>query len=210
MEIDAIVKQRHLLTHPFYRRWQKGKVPIEVLEEYARQYYHYEKSLPSYMEATVGHLPEGEMKDSLTRVLEDERSHPKPHAEMWLDFAAALGLSADEVKDSEPSPATRRLVGTYRALTERGSEEGLAAIYAYEGQFAEVAEEKADGLRRFYEVTDDKALAFFDLHSTLDVDHGRTIKEAVTTSDRSREAAHLALDAWWGMLDQFEALSVAA
>jgi pyrroloquinoline quinone (PQQ) biosynthesis protein C len=66
-----------------------------------------------------------------------------------------------------------------------------------------VAKAKSDGLRIFYGVTDARTLAFFDLHATLDVEHARALKSALRNSELSREAAHLAMDAWWGMLDQF-------
>ena len=210
MGIDSIVRERHLLKHPFYRRWQAGKVPVEVLKEYAKQYYHYEKSLPSFLESTLSHMPEGPARSAVEEVLSDESGNPKPHSELWMDFAKGLGLSEDEVKNSRALPRTMNLVGTYGALSARGAEEGLGAFYAYESQFPEVAQTKADGLREFYDVNDKESLLFFDLHATLDVEHAKAIRSALVESERSREAAHLALEAWWGMLDQFEAMSAAA
>jgi pyrroloquinoline-quinone synthase len=210
MRIDSIVRERHLLTHPFYQRWQKGKVPIEVLREYAKQYYHYESALPSFIESALKHVQDPEVSKALQGVLEDESSNPKPHAELWLDFAKGLGLEEKEVRESEATPRTSNLVETYRALSLRGGEEALAALYAYESQFPDVALAKAEGLRKFYGVSDQTALEFFDLHSTLDVEHAKAIRSGVADSEIAHEATHLALDVWWGMLDQFETLSAAA
>ncbi|MCA1840990.1 MAG: iron-containing redox enzyme family protein [Actinomycetota bacterium] len=210
MGIDTIIKERHLLTHPFYERWQKGKVSIEVLREYARQYYHYETALPSFLSSALEHLEEGPAKAAVQQVYVDETSEPRPHAELWLEFAEGLGVKQQDVLESQPSPRTTNLVETYKSLCKRGSEEALGALYSYESQFPEVAKAKADGLREYYEITDEKTLAFFDLHSTLDVEHGKAIREGFTDSELSRESAHLAIDAWWGMLDQFEQMSVSA
>ncbi|MEO7804918.1 MAG: iron-containing redox enzyme family protein [Actinomycetota bacterium] len=207
MGIDTIVKERHLLTHPFYVRWQKGKVSIEVLQEYAKQYYHYEKALPSFLESALTHLEEGPARTAIAEVLEDESSNPRPHAELWLDFATGLGLTQEQVQTSTPSPRTANLVATYESLCRRGAEEALGALFAYESQFPAVASTKADGLRNFYDVTDDATLKFFDLHSTLDIEHALAIRSGFVDSEFSRESAHLALDAWWGMLDQFETMS---
>ena len=209
MRIDSIVRERHLLTHPFYQRWQKGKVPIEVLREYAKQYYHYESALPSFIESALKHVQDPEVSKALQGVLEDESSNPKPHAELWLDFAKGLGLEEKEVRESQATPRTSNLVETYRALSLRGGEEALAALYAYESQFPDVALAKAEGLRKFYGVSDQTALEFFDLHSTLDVEHAKAIRSGVADSEIAHEATHLALDVWWGMLDQFETLSAA-
>lgn len=206
MGIDSIVRERHLLGHPFYRRWQKGKVPHSVLQGYARQYYHYEKELPSFIGSAIEHIDDEATRQALEKVKSDEASNPRPHAEIWLDFAAELGLSAEEVRSTEPTPRTNNLVGTYRSLTAHGPHEAIAALYTYESQVPDIAEEKANGLRNFYGVTSAEGLEFFTLHTTLDIEHSRALKQGLVDSDLAREAAHLAMDAWWGMLDQFEVL----
>lgn len=203
MGIDTIIRKRHLLTHPFYERWQKGKIPIEVLREYAGQYYHYESALPSFLKSALTRLDDGPARAAVAAVLADEVGNPKPHTELWLQFARGLGLNRKEVREAAASPRTRNLVATYTALCERGTEEALGAIYAYEAQLPEVAQAKADGLRKFYGLTDEVSLQFFVLHATLDLEHARAIRSGFADSEVSREAAHLALDAWWGMLDQF-------
>lgn len=210
MGIDGIIKKRHLLTHPFYKRWQKGTVPIEVLKEYAKQYYHYEAALPSFLNSALKHLPAGSAKKAVTRVLADETSYPKPHTELWIDFASGLGLSQTEVQRTPATPRTRNLIETYTSLCARGSEEALGALYAYEAQLPEVAKTKGDGLREFYGLTDDESLKFFDLHAVLDIEHAKSIRSGFKDTEFARESAHLALDAWWGMLDQFEQMADSA
>lgn len=203
MGINAIVKERHLLTHPFYVKWSQGKVSLETLQEYSKQYYHYEKALPGFLSAALQHVDDGPARDAVQQVLEDESSNPRPHAEMWLDFAAGLGVSAEEVKSSVPTCQTRNLVETYTSLCNRGQEESIGALYAYESQQPEVAQSKADGLVAHYGVDSTQALAFFKLHAVLDIQHAKALRSALVDSELGRESAHLALDAWWGMLDQF-------
>jgi pyrroloquinoline-quinone synthase len=206
-EIDSIVEERHLLTHPFYRRWQQGKVPMEVLKEYAIQYYAYESAFPSFLADGIAHLEEGPARVALQENLSDETGNPAPHPELWLRFADALGIDREDVEGASLLPRTSNLVKTYGALCRRGPEEALGALYAYECQFSQIARTKADGLRRFYGITDEKALEFFDVHSEVDDGHAAAIRFAMANSERTIESAHLALDAWWGMLDQFEAMS---
>lgn len=205
--IDRMIEEQHLLMHPFYQRWQRGKVSMDVLRTYAAQYYAYESALPSFLERAMEHFPEGPVRASLADNLADEAGGENPHPELWLRFAEALGLSREEVTGAELLPRTANLVHTYESLCEIGAEEALAALYAYEAQFPAVAATKADGLRRFYGVTAPQALEFFDLHSTLDHEHAAGIRTGLTDSELAREAAALALDAWWGMLDTFEAMT---
>jgi len=204
LSIDTIIKERHLLTHPFYQKWQKGKVSMDTLQDYAEQYYHYESALPSFLSSALGHLSDGAAKEAIAQVLEDETSHPKAHTDLWLDFASSIGLSPELVKDSHATPKTTNLVETYRSLCNRGSEEALGALYAYESQIPDVAQVKGDGLRKFYYIPDANGLTFFDLHATMDIQHAAAIRSGFKDSEPSRESAHLALEAWWLMLDQFD------
>ena len=205
--IDRMIEEQHLLMHPFYVRWQKGRVSIEALRSYAVQYYAYESALPLFLGKTMAHLPEGPALESLKSNLADEAGGPVPHPELWLRFTDALGVPRKEVHEAELLPRTTNLVYTYESLCDRGAEEGLAALYAYEAQFPAVAATKAAGLREFYGITSPEALEFFDLHSTLDHEHAAGIRTGLTDSEAAREAAALALDAWWGMLDSFEAMT---
>ncbi len=206
-EIDSIVTERHLLAHPFYQRWQQGKVPMEVLKEYAIQYYAYESAFPSFLTDGIAHLEEGPARTALEQNLADETGNPAPHPELWLRFAEGLGIARDVVEAAPLLPRTHNLVETYGALCRKGPEEAFGALYAYEAQFSQIAETKADGLRRFYGITDEDALEFFEVHSEVDDGHAASLRFAMANSERTIESAHLALDAWWGMLDQFEAMS---
>jgi len=207
--IDRIIEDRHLLRHPFYERWQRGKVSRDVLREYAKQYYAYESKLPSFLQAAMGHLDDGPAKDAVAANLADESGMPEPHPELWLRFADALGLSREDVESAELTPRTINLVETYACLCDRGADEALSALYAYEAQFSAIARSKGEGLREFYDVTDGDALRFFDVHATLDDEHAAALRSGMVDSELSRESVHLAVEAWWGMLDQFEALSFA-
>jgi len=210
MEIDQMIAGRHLTTHPFYQRWQSGTVTHEVLREYAKQYYAYESSLPKFLERAIAHLEDGPARRALEENLADETGNPEPHPNLWLRFAAGLGLSPSEVRSAELLSGTRTLVETYATLCDRGWEEALGALYAYESQFSVVATAKADGLRDFYAVTDPEALEFFDWHSSLDDEHAAALRSALAETERTKAAVDLALDAWWSMLDQFEEMSASA
>jgi pyrroloquinoline-quinone synthase len=71
-----------------------------------------------------------------------------------------------------------------------------------------VAAEKIRGLVEQYGVDDARTLAFFTVHSTLDVEHSGAERSMIsdlapTASDEEAvlAATRAALDAWWGFLD---------
>ena len=50
-QIDEIVEEYHLLKHPFYQAWNEGRLSIESLQDYAKQYYHHVEAFPTYLSA---------------------------------------------------------------------------------------------------------------------------------------------------------------
>jgi pyrroloquinoline quinone (PQQ) biosynthesis protein C len=100
------------------------------------------------------------------------------------------------------------LVATYLDLVEEGSVAALSAVAAYETQASAIAASKAEGLRRWYGIGD-AGVAFWDVHATMDADHGDWAVDALAHLDADpavvNEAAKRAADAWWEFLDEREA-----
>ena len=209
--IDRLNKQvaaKSLLTHPFYQDWKEGKLSLDDLRIYARQYYHFEKSFPRFLSAVHSRCPDTRARKIILRNLWDEEHGTPNHPELWLDFAAGLGMTNEEVESAHSHPNTQTLLDTYAEIcSTRPFSEGLAAIYAYEVQVPEIAVEKEAGLRDRYGMTDDSSLAFFSVHAEIDRVHSSAEAEALSdTTDSDDEAAiesalNASLDAWWGFLD---------
>jgi len=207
--IDALIAERHLLKHPFYTKWREGTLPREALQEYARQYYAFESSFPRLLSALHTRSERPDVRQSLLDNLWDEEHGEVNHAELWLRFGEGIGVERSSVRSAAPNAGTRALLDSYwSAVSDGPLAAGIAALYAYEGQVPEVATEKIRGLVEQYGVDDPRTLAFFTVHSTLDIEHSgaersmisdlsptATDEEAVMASTRA------ALDAWWGFLD---------
>ncbi|HEV2230621.1 MAG TPA: iron-containing redox enzyme family protein, partial [Thermoplasmata archaeon] len=149
--LDRLIRERHLLKHPFYQAWARGEVRRTTLANYAGQYYRFESNFPRYVAGTYAHLVEPSTRRTLLENLVDEEGRSPTHPELWVDFGRSLGLTARAVRSAAPSPATRALLKTYERCTLRGSAAaGLGALYAYESIFPEIAREKSRGLREHY------------------------------------------------------------
>ena len=82
----------------------------------------------------------------------------------------------------------------------------LRAFYVYEAQVPEIAAQKISGLRRFYDINDPRALAYFGVHEEADVRHRAAWRDGSRTRKmRTRFgvlcAAERSLKALWGALD---------
>jgi pyrroloquinoline-quinone synthase len=205
--IDTMIDERHLLGHSFYRKWVAGTLPMDSLKEYARQYYAFESTFPRFLSSLHARSDQADVRRALLDNLWDEEHGDANHAELWLRFAEGLGVDRADVLGADRSDRTMALVDTYWQLCrEAPVAAGVAAVYAYERQVPQVAQAKIDGLRIRYEIEDGRTLEFFDLHSSLDVEHSEAERRMLAGTngdeqDAAVQGAGAALEAWWGFLD---------
>src|SRR5260370_5708347 len=145
----------NLLQHPFYQAWSKGELTREDLREYAAEYWHHVSAFPTYLSALHSRLPDGEMRREVLRNLAEEEGvdagTARPHSDLWMDFAAGMGASRDEVVGRAVQAEMTALVATFRELMqEERASSAMAALYAYESNAPAIATTKAEGLAEDY------------------------------------------------------------
>jgi len=209
--IDDLLRERHLLKHPFYVAWSCGELPLETLRDYAGQYYRFEAAFPRFVAAAYSRLGRPEDRRVLLENLIDEEGRTPTHPELWVDFARGIGLSRRATLSARPSGATEALLACYERLTRRTPEEAVSALYAYESIFPEIAAEKSRGLRAHYGIRDRPTHEFFRVHTGADVEHSRAERKVLSGLLAGSPAARLAalrasrsaIGAWWSFLDAF-------
>jgi pyrroloquinoline-quinone synthase len=206
-EIDAMIDRRNLLGHSFYQKWVAGTLPTDALKEYARQYYAFESTFPRFLSTLHARSDQAEVRQALLNNLWDEEHGDVNHAELWLRFAEGLGVDRADVRGSDRNERTAALVDTYwHVCREAPVPAGVAAVYAYERQVPQVAQAKIDGLKLRYGIEDGRTLQFFELHSSLDVEHSEAERRMLADvhsqdGEAAIDGAGAALEAWWGFLD---------
>jgi pyrroloquinoline-quinone synthase len=202
-ELDRALAGRHLLSHPFYLRWEAGELGTDELRAYAGQYRHFEAALPQILCRILDQVETPRARDLLQRQLMDETGGAVSHLELFDGFAEALGVRATV----PPSQAMADLLGVYETQVAIGAAAGLAAVAAYEIQASGVAKAKLEGLRAHYGLDADGA-TFWTIHGQLDESHARWITEALAevTEDlgQASASARSAAEAWWSFLDERE------
>ena len=204
---EAIVG-RHLLAHPFYRRWEAGTLTEGELAAYAEQYRHIERELPVTLASIADALPPGRARDLVEANLADELGSPEPHAKLFESFALAAGARPD----APATPSTAALLAVVRTTASNDPVAALAMVAAYEVQAADIAASKGDGLRRHYGF-DEEGTSFWDVHRTQEVEHAGWSKDALTAlgadPDVVQAAATVSADSWWLFLSEREELAAA-
>lgn len=208
-KVDDLVQERNLLTHSFYTKWAEGTLPVENLQEYARQYYAFESAFPRFLSAIHTQIEDRAQRQQVLDNLWDEEHGADNHAELWLRFAEAVGVGRDDVLGAEPNEATRALMETYREAAAESPAAGLAALYAYESQVPAVAASKIEGLAKHYGIEGGPGIDFFTAHIEADTGHAAAERDLVASLSEDDEAtvkaADRALSAWWEFLSAVDA-----
>jgi len=205
---DAVMEYS-MLKHPFYVAWTEGKLSKSVLAEYARQYYAHVRAFPTYVSGVHSRCDDVSTRQQLLENLIEEERGEENHPELWLRFAEGLGVSREDVRAAELLPSTKDSVRRFQTLTQTADyREGLAALLAYESQIPEVAQTKRAGLQRFYGIEDERAVAFFRVHESIDLLHQQVEMQILeeqcqSPADQERAIASAidAAKALWSFLD---------
>jgi pyrroloquinoline-quinone synthase len=200
--IDEARRECNVLEHPFYERWSSGELSAQELGFYAGQYRHAVVAL-ARASSDAAEQAGTEHRADLERHADEELSH----LALWDRFAKAAGATA--------GPALTETDACVRAWTA-GEDllEHLAVLYAIEASQPEIARTKLDGLVERYGYTSEgPAVEYFELHTTLDVEHARQARELIEELMSSDEAeaevqaermiarAEAALRGNWTLLD---------
>ena len=211
--IDAKVSERAMLKHPFYQAWTEGRLPLDTLRAYARQYFHHVEAFPRAVSAVHSHCVERDGRRMLAENLAEEEglgAGKQDHASLWLMFACGLGEREEAVRAQGLNPETQALIDTFRRLSRRSYASGLGALYAYESQFPAVASAKIEGLIERYGISDEETLRFFRVHESADVEHKAVCRELLDRlpdeqQDEAVAAGEELAGALWNFLSGVEA-----
>jgi pyrroloquinoline-quinone synthase len=176
--IDEMIEERSLLKHPFYEMWSDGKLTVESLAGYSKEYFQLVKAVPSFMTPIIAKAPE-----SVIAELIDNQQEEADHIRPWIKFAGELGISEEELTNYEGLEKTKKAVSDLSELMNT-YEGGSSAMYAFEKEIPKISQTKLDGMAKFYGMSSDDATEYFKLHTEADIRHAaawRNILETTST-----------------------------
>lgn len=193
--IDRKVAARSMLGHPFYQAWTEGRLPLDTLQTYARQYFHHVEAFPRAVSAVHSLCDDRDGRRMLAENLAEEEGielGKQDHSSLWLMFAKGLGESEAAVRSEPLNLETEALIETFGRLSRRSYASGLGALYAYESQFPAIAKAKIEGLIENYGIKEEETLRFFRVHEIADVEHSavcRSLLDRLPQNDREEAVA---------------------
>ena len=180
-EVEKRISKNHLLNHSFYKAWNAGELEVSTIQEYAAQYFKHVSAFPRYLSAIHTNCEEISIRQELLGNLVDEEQGDENHPELWLRFGEGMGKSREAMVQTEAMEETQELVDIFMKLTrDQRTHIGMAALYCYESMVPEIAENKIDGLKKFYGIDDENTLKFFTVHLHADKWHREVVRNLVS------------------------------
>ena len=174
--IDQIIEERSLLKHPFYQMWSDGKLELDSLKGYSKEYYQLVKQVPQFMEPLVQSAT-SDMKDELIQNMKEESEH----IPLWEKFAGSMGISELELQDYEGLEKTKTAVSNMGSLMD-SFDKGACAMYAFEKEIPKVSKTKLEGLKEFYGIDSKDAIEYFEAHMSADIRHAASWQKIINTT----------------------------
>ena len=179
--IDEMIEERSLLKHPFYEMWSDGKLTIDSLAGYSKEYFQLVKAVPAFMTPIIEKAPQ-----SVISELIENQQEETDHIEPWIKFSGELGISEQELTSYSGLEKTKKAVSDLSSLMNT-FEGGSCAMYAFEKEIPKISQTKLDGMAQFYGMTNDEATEYFKLHTEADIRHAAAWRNILQTSQSNTE-----------------------
>jgi pyrroloquinoline-quinone synthase len=185
--IDYEIEKHSLLKHVFYQMWSEGKLTINHLQGYSKEYFQLVKVVPKFVENIFNAIADPSLKRAVGQNLKEESEHIEP----WIMFSTAMGVQRNDLTSYKGENETNMAVSTLSQLTERSLEEAVAAMYAYEKELPKISRSKIDGLKKFYGVQSNEATKYLEIHEEVDLRHSEVWKNILKTIPEDKQECAL-------------------
>lgn len=185
--IDYEIEKHSLLKHVFYQMWSEGKLTINHLQGYSKEYFQLVKVVPKFVENIFNVIADPSLKRAVGQNLKEESEHIEP----WIMFSTAMGVQRNDLASYKGENETNMAVSTLSQLTERSLEEAVAAMYAYEKELPKISKSKIEGLKRFYGVQSNEATKYLEIHEEVDLRHSEVWKSILKTIPEEKQECAL-------------------
>jgi pyrroloquinoline-quinone synthase len=168
-QINIEIEKQSLLKHKFYQMWQEGKLTLDHLAGYSKEYYQLVKTVPLIVENTLKNNSNPHYEKLIKAALKDEHEHIDP----WVKFASSLRVNKEDLMSYSPDPGTNHALDSLLEISSASFIEGAATMYAFEKELPKISETKSAGLKEFYGLHDEASHQYFDIHREVDIYHAR-------------------------------------
>ncbi|HJT50290.1 MAG TPA: iron-containing redox enzyme family protein [Nitrososphaeraceae archaeon] len=189
--IDLEIEKFSLLKHSFYKMWSDGKLSLDNLRSYSKEYFQLVKAVPDFVQNIISSSSSSYvLNKAISQGLDQNLREELEHVEPWIRFAHAIGVPRNELINHIAADKTDATISVLSHLTKLSIEEAAAAMYAYEKQLPKISRSKIDGLQKFYGMENNAdATNYFEIHEETDVRHAELWRSIIKHTNQEKEQA---------------------
>jgi len=196
--LQAAIDRRHQANHPMIEKWAKGDIKRETVAGAITEiHYWISKLIPEALFAIAANAPQ-EVQEMELENYGEELDPANPHPQLILRFAAACGISEEQLKAGRGLPTTESWLNF--ELNACRYQPWIAAVacthVASEAQEPVLFNKVLPALRKHYKFSEHD-LEFWWVHAEADVEHGGHAIDILAKYCQTREQQDMAIH-WAG------------
>ncbi|MDF2737561.1 MAG: PqqC-like protein [Nitrososphaeraceae archaeon] len=174
--IDDQISKRSLLNHRFYILWKEGKLTINHLRSYSKEYFQLVKAVPELVHNIQENLENYDTRNQYVKAVKNTQNEEYQHIEPWIKFAQALGIEKQELLEYEGNDEVNLAIENLKESCLSSILEGASTMYSFEKELPQISKAKIEGLKKFYNIFSDEDITYFKIHQIADIEHARLWK----------------------------------
>ncbi|HSA75295.1 MAG TPA: iron-containing redox enzyme family protein [Candidatus Nitrosocosmicus sp.] len=184
-DINREIEQRSLLKHPFYKAWIEGKLTIDHLKGYSKEYFQLVKSIPQFVQniydnRSLDNIEEEYYNSKYLANIKQIQKEESEHVLEWINFALGLGVSKKELIEYEGTQIVNTAISNLKKLSYSKIVEAASMMYSLEKEIPKISTTKLDGLENYYGINNFKAIQYFKIHQSVDIEHTKVWQDILT------------------------------
>lgn len=180
--IDNEINKRSLLHHQFYTLWNEGKLSLDHLRGYSKEYFQLVKTVPELVDSIHKNLEKYTPNEYYLKSIKKTYFEELDHIEPWLKFSLSLGLEKKELLNYKGTKEVNLAIENLKSLCNSSLIEGVSTMYSFEKEIPKISKRKIEGLKEFYGINKQEDIKYFKIHEIADIEHANLWKSLIMNS----------------------------
>jgi pyrroloquinoline-quinone synthase len=185
--IDNEINKKSLLNHQFYTLWREGKLTLNHLRGYSKEYFQLVKTVPEFVHNIYNNLINHESAPFYLNTIKKTQIEESDHIEPWTKFALSLGIEKRELLEYNGKDEVNMAIENLKKLSRSSLMEGASAMYSFEKELPQISKTKIEGLQKFYGISKDDAITYFKIHEIADIEHADLWKTIILDAEINKK-----------------------
>ena len=181
--IDNEISKKSLLNHQFYTLWREGKLTLNHLRGYSKEYFQLVKTVPEFVQNIYNNVTNHDSAPYYLKAIKKTQIEESDHVEPWTKFALSLGIDKRELLEYDGKDEVNMAIENLKKLSRSSLLEGASTMYSFEKELPQISKKKIEGLQKFYGISKEDAITYFKIHEFADIEHAELWKTIILDSE---------------------------